>query len=779
VNQQEAAPLSETYGGLVGVLQRVVRHVQGNRWLDRLFLAAAMAFFLRGWLKGGAPASPRLEMIPGLSFTWRLRRQIVRGHLLPEWDPYEFGGFPWTRFLSWPLYLGVALATLLTGLSVETWMVVLYVLAYALSAVAMYEWVYAATRRRSAALVAGLVYGAFPYHLQMGMEWWEYAVFWAVLPVPFALYEWGRKDEARRWLWWAAMGASLGLFPVVNIERTPVSLVCFLMYICLRQVGSLVQRRSHIWKDTVGLLLAGLMALGLAAAVVLPALVELPDIAVHLKRATALLFPPEVQADYAISPRLLAVAALRRLHLPASTEGLPGVWDSFGGVNAWYVGLVALGMAALGVLRFRKTWVVPITLTVVLFGLLVALGPRAPFDPLGFIPVLGDSRFQAHRGMMVVALGMAVLAGQGVAWLVSYVRKHWLRAGVTLALLALVGFDFHPGSAVFQVRPSYFASDEVQAYRWLAEQGEGFRAWDYALSPSNSYLYTYGIVEAPVPRFWGQYDDGAAVHAFSLVSWGDQARALELNAVRYILFRSMLPHHQDAMGQMQECGYDRVAWRSERLTIMERSQPALMARLYSRSALRVGPDNEGELGWLPELLDRGVALVSGGSPYLDDYGLERLRAYDHLFIEDAQVRSPGVRSEVEENLGDRIVTDMESIAGGGSSGAGYCGKAVVAPRLVEGGTGPHDIEVWAAVGEPALLMVSESWYPNWQVSVDGEPAELLRTNHAFLGVRVPAGEHLVLFHYVRPWSTWVGLAISLGMLLLLVLAAVGRGKWRR
>ena len=73
--------------------------------------------------------------------------------------------------------------------------------------------------------------------------------------------------------------------------------------------------------------------------------------------------------------------------------------------------------------------------------------------------------------MMIVALGLAALAGQGVAWLVSRLRKYWLRAGVTLALLALTAFDFHPGSAVFQMRPSYFASDEVEAYRWLAEQG--------------------------------------------------------------------------------------------------------------------------------------------------------------------------------------------------------------------------------------------------------------------------------------------------------------------
>jgi len=760
------------------VLERVEEYVRRSRWLDRMLLTALMAFFLRGWLAGGAPASPRLEMIPGLSFTWRLRQQIVRGQLLPEWDPYEFGGFPWTRFLSWPLYLAAAMVTLLSGISVETCMVTVYLGAYVVSALAMYEWTYAVTRRRSAALVAGLIFGAFPYHLQMGIEWWEYALFWAILPVPFALYEWGRRDEGRRRLWWLAMGATLGLFPVINIERTPVSVVCFLMYVCLRQVGGLLQSRERMCSDVLMLLLAGVVALGLGAGVTLPALAEFPDIAAYLKRGTALLFPPEVQADYAISFRLLAVAALRRLHVPAATEGLPGIWRSFGGVNAWYVGLVAVGLAVLGFLRGRKTWVVPIALIAVLFGLLVALGPRAPLDPLASIPLLSVSRFQAHRGMMVVALGLAVLAGQGVAWLLPHVRRYWLRVAVTLTLLALVTLDFHPAGAVFQMRPSYFTPDEEEAYDWLAEQGEGFRAWDYSLSPSNSYLYTYGIVEAPVPRFWGQFDDGAPVHAFGLVNWGDRATALELSSVRYILFRPTLPHHVEAMDEVHDYGYDRVAWKSEHVTILECSDPGPMARLYSGSALHLGAVPEGALASLPALVSEGVALVSGDSPYLDDYTLEQLQSYDHLLIDDALVHDPTAGRALESVLGERVVSDGVVPGMEGAPGSGYLGKAVVAPRLVEGGTGPHDIEVWAATGEPALLMVSESWYPNWQVTVDGERADLLRTNYAFLGVRIPSGEHCVRFHYVRPWSTWAGLAVSLGTVTLLVLIWVGRRKWR-
>jgi len=757
-------------------VDRALRYLQRNRWLDRLLLAAVMVFFLKGWLPAislgasgaGVPASSRLEMVPPLSFTWRLREQILQGHLLPEWDPYEFGGYPWVRFLAYPVYFGVALATLLTGLSVEVCLVSLYLVAYAFSAISMYEWVYAVTGRRSAALVGGLVYGAFPYHLHMGIEWWEHALFWAVLPLPFALYEHGRRDTQSRSMYWLGMGAAVGLFPLINIDRTAVSAFCLVLYVCIGQAVAVIRRRTNIWRDALLLVLAGLVAAGLAACVMLPALAELPYVGVHLKRGTESLISDELQADYAISPRLLVVAALQRLHLPATTEGLPTIWRSFGGLNAWYVGLVALGLAAAGLLRSRKTWVVPAVLLILVLSFLVALGPRALVNPLEFVPFLGTLRFQSHRGMMLVALTLAMLAGQGVAWLMLHLRRYWLRVALCLALLALVAFDYDPGGAVFQVRPAYFHSDEVQAYRWLAAQGEGFRVWDYALSPTNHYLSTYGIIEGPVPRLWGYYDNGAPLHAFSLHNWGDMDKTLDLNAVRYVLFRPDLPHHQQAMEDVRAEGYDRVAWHSEHVTILERSDWGPYARLYSQVALYVGPDAPVVLNLLSPLLDEGTALVCGHSTYLDDYSLVELRRYDYLLLDEALEQRSGVRAEVEEALGEIIVSNGASSGVGRPSGVGYVDKAVVAPRLMEGGTGPHEIEVWAVARGPALLMVSESWYPNWQVMVNGERAELVRANYAFLGVWIPDGEHRVEFRYVRPWSVWAGLAVSLGTLILLV-----------
>ena len=79
----------------------------------------------------------------------------------------------------------------------------------------------------------------------------------------------------------------------------------------------------------------------------------------------------------------------------------------------------------------------------------------------------------------------------------------------------------------------------------------------------------------------------------------------------------------------------------------------------------------------------------------------------------------------------------------------------------------------------AWLVLSDTYYPGWVASVDGEPTSVLRGDVLFRVVPVPAGEHDVEFRF-EPASVKLGLAMSLGALLLvvggLVLAAGGWGR---
>ncbi len=48
---------------------------------------------------------------------------------------------------------------------------------------------------------------------------------------------------------------------------------------------------------------------------------------------------------------------------------------------------------------------------------------------------------------------------------------------------------------------------------------------------------------------------------------------------------------------------------------------------------------------------------------------------------------------------------------------------------------------------PSILVLSEIYYPDWKVEVDGRPAEMLRANYVLRAVALPAGEHDVVFSY--------------------------------
>lgn len=52
---------------------------------------------------------------------------------------------------------------------------------------------------------------------------------------------------------------------------------------------------------------------------------------------------------------------------------------------------------------------------------------------------------------------------------------------------------------------------------------------------------------------------------------------------------------------------------------------------------------------------------------------------------------------------------------------------------------------------PALLVVSENWFPGWVADVDGEATEVRRANLTLQVVEIPsAGEHRVTLHFTAP-----------------------------
>jgi len=91
-----------------------------------------------------------------------------------------------------------------------------------------------------------------------------------------------------------------------------------------------------------------------------------------------------------------------------------------------------------------------------------------------------------------------------------------------------------------------------------------------------------------------------------------------------------------------------------------------------------------------------------------------------------------------------VAEDLPSITAGTSN---------VAPGSVEFVSyAPKRIELKATATAPSVLLLNDKHEADWNVSVDGQPAKMLRCNFLMRGVQLPAGNHTVVFSY-QPQST--------------------------
>jgi hypothetical protein len=70
-----------------------------------------------------------------------------------------------------------------------------------------------------------------------------------------------------------------------------------------------------------------------------------------------------------------------------------------------------------------------------------------------------------------------------------------------------------------------------------------------------------------------------------------------------------------------------------------------------------------------------------------------------------------------------------------------------------------ELEVSVSARQPAVLVISEVFYPGWVASLNGQSAPLLRANYLFRAVHVSPGEHIVRLRF-EPGSWYIGRAVS-------------------
>jgi hypothetical protein len=118
----------------------------------------------------------------------------------------------------------------------------------------------------------------------------------------------------------------------------------------------------------------------------------------------------------------------------------------------------------------------------------------------------------------------------------------------------------------------------------------------------------------------------------------------------------------------------------------------------------------------------------------------------------------------------RSVAVTERPIAGITAGSGSPGTASIEDYRAQ------HVSVDTDARRPALLVLTDNWYPGWKATVDGKSAPVERVDYLIRGVRVPAGSHRVEFSF-EPASWRLAWIVSLlGLLTILGAAWIG---WRR
>jgi hypothetical protein len=86
---------------------------------------------------------------------------------------------------------------------------------------------------------------------------------------------------------------------------------------------------------------------------------------------------------------------------------------------------------------------------------------------------------------------------------------------------------------------------------------------------------------------------------------------------------------------------------------------------------------------------------------------------------------------------------------------------------------PARVEIETSSTAPAYLVLTDSFHSGWRATVDDNHARVLRANHIFRAVALPAGTHRVVFRFVPVWL-YVGIAVTLLSALATVILAVAQ-----
>ena len=88
---------------------------------------------------------------------------------------------------------------------------------------------------------------------------------------------------------------------------------------------------------------------------------------------------------------------------------------------------------------------------------------------------------------------------------------------------------------------------------------------------------------------------------------------------------------------------------------------------------------------------------------------------------------------------------------------------------------PSEYSITITVSDESLFMVRDAWYPGWTVTLNGQPADIVRTDMVYKGVKLQKGRNEVVFRYESTYLKTGLLLTGISALILLAMVVLPRG----
>lgn len=686
---------------------------------------------------------------------WAFVAAQVRRGIFPLWNPLLEAGDPIlaeAQFglfnpLNWPLFLFSP-----PPVTMVLWRSMVGVL---IAGVGMYLYLARSPHlrlARPAALLGATAYMlSDPFVIHLGhpqindvMAWFP----WSLLGLDWAL-------AAPSWRQAAIGGVSLALMVLGGHGQVSLySLIAIAFYgilTCLLPAN----RKPALPARVCRLALVALVGFALSAPMTLPGIERLPW-------TMRTLMPRELRRGYEFIPPLLIDSLAPCFHGCRAEQ----IWLRVDRVEKAYVGAVGLYLALWGMIarpRRALPWVALGTL-----ALLFALGYQAPLYPMvKDWPFFFDS-WKTGRAIFLTAFAMAVLAGLGTDVLVRATTRS--RAHLFFpCLLAALGLS------------GWFVAPK------LLSGVPGGQAQELALTSLRTAALLAGGLAALVGS-WLRWRPRQALAGILLLAVGELVAVGALTETEHgAPFAD--PGHEAALSFLKsDPGWFRV---DTDLSARETWSPELMQVQGFETVQGSGNPMAlypfGQFYWAqPSKVSAGYRLlgikyivVSKGKPpggegiwpvfedetvdiHLNTLALPRVwLVYRTESVADFETAFRRVQSADFRPEEVAVVENGPKLDGEGRG------------RIDVVRYSPNKVILSVHTDAPALLVLSDVYYPGWYARVDGQSVPIFRTNVTFRGVVVPPGEHLVSMHFL-PRTFQMGAALAAIAIALLCFAPLLR-----